>query len=48
MKSILILVLIMGLLVLYSLMYVAGRSDRMMEQLMFESQSKEGGDSSVG
>ncbi len=48
MVIVLIVVLIMCFLMVYSLALAAGRADRMWDQLLFESQSQEGGDSSVG
>jgi len=48
MVIVVVLLAIMGILTVFSMAKVAGDADRRWEQLMFESQTGLGGDSSVG
>lgn len=48
MRVLIIVLIILCWLMMYSLVNVAARADRTIEQLMYESQTRMGGDSNVG
>lgn len=48
MVIVIVLLAVLGMLTVYSMAKVAGDADRRWEQLIFESQTGLGGDSSVG